>query len=203
MSDDRTTGNETPQPAGFPAVTGPAFVVFNVNDYVQVRLTDHGRKLHYREHEELAVVMRRYGIEQPYVEPKEVDGWSRWQAWELMRIFGRYLNNGCTPPFETTIRVEVDGQNTPVEARDRCTDTEQPMKYPKTSATERVPSPASPCSANTQIYGYCPMGDGKRWWVLEGPIGCQLGQGRTIAVDVSEKQMRRLLSPNDQTDRSR
>jgi hypothetical protein len=83
-------------------------VEFNLNGYVQVKLTDHGRRIHREWHDELDKFARGHiGI---YTPPEEKDGWSRWQAWELMSIFGDHCYNGCKTPFETTIRIET---NTP------------------------------------------------------------------------------------------
>lgn len=81
------------------------FVTFNINDYVQVRLTEHGRACLRKQYYELAVA---YKGNPPfaYSPPKEVDGWSRWQAWELMRDLGPHFSHGGDVPFETTIRIE-------------------------------------------------------------------------------------------------
>ena len=48
-------------------------MVINVNDLVRVRLTDRGRE-----------VAARHG----FVQKEDVGGWSSWQMWELMRVFG-------------------------------------------------------------------------------------------------------------------
>ena len=36
------------------------------------------------------------------------EGYSEFQMWHLMSIFGSYLFNGCDIPFETTIKLEVN-----------------------------------------------------------------------------------------------
>lgn len=69
-----------------------AWIEFNVNNYVWVRLNDYGRELYYQK---------------PYTSPiRERDGWSKWQAWDLMQTFGPHIWLGGQVPFETTIRVE-------------------------------------------------------------------------------------------------
>jgi hypothetical protein len=74
---------------------------FNVNDHVLVKLTEHGRELRRR-------YFARLGLPDGLLpELKETDGWSRWQLWELMSIFGEHMYNGCRIPFETVIRVEL------------------------------------------------------------------------------------------------
>ncbi|MBE2181411.1 MAG: hypothetical protein IAE97_13165 [Chthoniobacterales bacterium] len=90
---------------------GAAFVAFNVNDYVQVRLTDYGRQCLRDNYEKpKAAYAGKLGFD--YSPPKEdKDGWSRWQAWSLMKDLGPHISMGMNPPFETTIRIEVERPN--------------------------------------------------------------------------------------------
>ena len=76
-------------------------IEFNVNDPVQVRLTERGREI---ERASWAAVPG-IGVPLPCAE-EDADGWSRWQLWDLMRMFGQHMYNGCQVPFETTIRIE-------------------------------------------------------------------------------------------------
>ena len=72
---------------------------FNVNDYVWVRLTPLGYQIH-REHQ--TSLVPHY----PYTPPETDDeGWTRFQLWGLMQIFGPKISWGQLP-FETTIRVQ-------------------------------------------------------------------------------------------------
>jgi hypothetical protein len=74
-------------------------VEFNINENVYVRLTPYGKKVL----QERAVF---YGY--PYIEKQEVDGWSRWQMWDLISTFGECLYLGAAQlPFLTDIRIEV------------------------------------------------------------------------------------------------
>ena len=66
-------------------------VSFNINDYVCVRLTDEGRKILTQQHR--------------HVPAEDSDGYSKWQLWELMSVFGQHLYNGCIVPFEMTIKI--------------------------------------------------------------------------------------------------
>lgn len=72
---------------------------FNINANVWVRLTDEGRRIF---SDEQAKYPEHYRLRL-----EEDDGWSRWQFWELMSIFGARMFNGCNVPFETTIRLEL------------------------------------------------------------------------------------------------
>ncbi len=70
---------------------------FNVNEYVKVRLTDRGREI---------LRQRRTALGLDALEIREDDGWSQWQLWELMSIFGPHIYLGTYPlPFETDIEI--------------------------------------------------------------------------------------------------
>jgi hypothetical protein len=69
---------------------------FNVNHFVWVRLTDVGLKhLRTPEHEWRLKFLRTE------------DGWSQWQLWDLMYVFGPLMGNGFPVPFETTVKLET------------------------------------------------------------------------------------------------
>lgn len=79
---------------------------FNINDKVRVRLTDLGRKtlavLRAKQNEDMVTAYGPGIPLQPITVP-EVDGWSKWQLWDLMATFGPYLGNGLPLVFETEI----------------------------------------------------------------------------------------------------
>ncbi len=75
---------------------------FNVNDYVWVKLTERGRTL-YRIHWE------QYHCT-PVPLETNAEGYSRFQLWDLMSIFGQNLYNGCEMPFETTILIDTPAE---------------------------------------------------------------------------------------------
>lgn len=84
---------------------------FNINDYVLVRLTDHGRAVHRRQHELLLGHLRESERDKfPYVPPKEDEGgWSTWQLWSLMSTFGPHIWMTAEPCFATTIEIPDAG----------------------------------------------------------------------------------------------
>lgn len=77
---------------------------FNVNDSVRVKLTDKGK----------AWAMKDGGPSNPYRKQIEADGWSEWQLWELMQVFGSKMGNGFNLMFETAMQF-----STTVEKHDR------------------------------------------------------------------------------------
>jgi hypothetical protein len=81
--------------------------VLNVNDTVRVKLTDHGRSVHAKEHADFWSNMSvMYGVDRPYTPPKEdAHGWSTSPLWHLMQVFGPQMSPGSTPCFEADIEV--------------------------------------------------------------------------------------------------
>ena len=80
-------------------------MLFNINDVVRVKLTDRGREAHHEWHNRL---FRDYLPQNPFVPRKEdADGWSVWQLWYLMWVFGDQIRR---PPllFDTTIELVED-----------------------------------------------------------------------------------------------
>lgn len=71
------------------------YVTLNINDYVEVQLTDIGRRQ-----------LRALGYDYPCFTP-DAEGWSRFQWHELMYLFGPELYNGnMNLPFKPTVRLE-------------------------------------------------------------------------------------------------
>lgn len=76
---------------------------FDVNGFVKVRLTKKGHAIHHATHD---LVMGPLKYEHRFVPlVEDMEGWSEWQLWELMRVFGQYLYQGCEMPFETFILI--------------------------------------------------------------------------------------------------
>lgn len=80
----------------------PQTIKLNLNDWVRVKLTDHGREILRKDHEaHFARCGREYA-------PKKEDagGWSEWQLWCLFQSFGPHIHLGGKMPFETIIQFE-------------------------------------------------------------------------------------------------
>lgn len=82
------------------------FMPFNINDYVRVRLTDFGRKVHRERFRKLnAQIPLHADLE--YTPPKEDEnGWSEWQMWCLIDTFGEHVGMCKEQPFETGIEIQ-------------------------------------------------------------------------------------------------
>jgi hypothetical protein len=73
---------------------------YNVNEYVCVKLTEFGRLQ--LKHDFLQW-SKPFGLK--YAPKSEVNGWSQWQLWDLMKSLGKYCKMGTELPFETEIFV--------------------------------------------------------------------------------------------------
>jgi len=78
---------------------------FNINEEVKVRLTVAGHQVYEKHTIARNVELRKYGIRINLGEehPEDTNGWSRWQMWELMTIFGPHMGVGSIPMFDTEI----------------------------------------------------------------------------------------------------
>src|SRR5574343_1167439 len=80
-----------------PGGPGMSEITFNVNHKVKAKLNDRGRKIQ-------AEYYAPFGDG-----PKpDSDGWTEYQMWCLMHVFGEHCYMWPEPPFETNIRIIVD-----------------------------------------------------------------------------------------------
>lgn len=90
------------------ATCSPSSVRFNVNHYVRVKITRHGKKCLRKNYDDLA---KSYGgkLGFPFRLPKaDKDGWTRFQMHDLMANFGQHMYCGCEVPFETEIEILLE-----------------------------------------------------------------------------------------------
>lgn len=83
------------------------YIEFNINNRVQVKLTEQGRHALRENYDKLKADLGGK-VHYDFAPPKEdTDGWSTWQAWQLMEELGPHIRAGQLP-FETTIRIETN-----------------------------------------------------------------------------------------------
>lgn len=85
---------------------------FNINNYVRVRLTEHGREALRMRTDDLNRHIRQINPNAkllPYDTVEEdADGWSTWQLWDLMkRLGGDNMSMAGPQMFETEIEIET------------------------------------------------------------------------------------------------
>lgn len=71
---------------------------FNLNDFVKVKLTDHGIDLYYHQYDDL--ISRGAKLTRSY--PKIDDsGYTEFQLWRFMQIYGKHMANGAPSVVES------------------------------------------------------------------------------------------------------
>ena len=83
-------------------------IEFDINNYISVKLTDAGKAELERQHNELRKTFPSTGEYKSRTEDEE--GWTRFQGWVLMYKFGHMMSMTGKPPFETTIKLEVQNE---------------------------------------------------------------------------------------------
>ena len=72
---------------------------FNLNSYVKVKLNDKGRNIYYHRNDNLGEeFLRKCPPDYP---EEDNDGYTKFQMWELMILYGNHMNFGHDTPFET------------------------------------------------------------------------------------------------------
>lgn len=77
---------------------------FNINNYVRIKLTPLGMKILKEKHKEL----RKYdkGVGKFVPSEQDEDGYCSMQLWQVMAIFGAYMNAYDDAPFNMDIRID-------------------------------------------------------------------------------------------------
>lgn len=87
-------------------------MIFNINEYIKVQLTDYGREMHRKNHDEFWSKIPHPVLLGDYTPPKEdEDGWSTWQMWTFMEQFGRYMRLGMENVIKTDIIIVKDEED--------------------------------------------------------------------------------------------
>ena len=79
---------------------------FNLNSFVKIKLTSCGKEILHNRRKDL---YNKIGQPMPeYSIVEDEDGWSRWQLWEVMSIFGNHLYMGASQhPFGLEIDIPI------------------------------------------------------------------------------------------------
>ena len=82
---------------------------FNINNTVKIRLTEHGKQMLERDHNEFWSAQGASGMldKYPYKPHEEdEDGYVKFQLWSLMYQLGKYCGLGREIPFDTVILID-------------------------------------------------------------------------------------------------
>lgn len=85
---------------------------FNINEYIHVKLTDEGRLIHQQDHESFVAAVPTLTTSMKLYKPPQVDaeGYSKFQGWRLMQLFGPHMRLGAPNPFDLTVRFQANRQ---------------------------------------------------------------------------------------------
>jgi hypothetical protein len=77
-------------------------LVFNINNKVKVKLTDKGKEIFYHQFD---WINKQAGKEliKPHYPSVDDDGYTEFQMWGLMKLYGLHIQMGFDQPFETNI----------------------------------------------------------------------------------------------------
>lgn len=69
----------------------------NLNHFVKVKFTDHGKDIFYHQYDELNKIMEARGVRPLTPEYPKIDesGYSTMQLWHFMNLFGPHIFNGA------------------------------------------------------------------------------------------------------------
>ena len=84
----------------------------NLNDCIKVKLNDFGKDIYYRQYAEINEKIRCLGgkpIESTMPKVDE-EGYTKFQMWQFMNIYGEYMIMGSTPVLETLDIIICDGE---------------------------------------------------------------------------------------------
>lgn len=76
----------------------------NINDHVKVKLTDFGKDIYFHQYDDLNEKQGKTIIEPHYPKVDE-DGYTDFQLWSLMELYGEHIHMAGKLPFETTILI--------------------------------------------------------------------------------------------------
>jgi hypothetical protein len=82
----------------------------NINDYVFVKLTPEGEKIYEDYWHQYDDIFTNMGYPTPPIK-KDKDGYTKFQNWNFMQIFGSSFRIGMGGPIETQIKIEVEDEN--------------------------------------------------------------------------------------------
>lgn len=81
----------------------------NINNYIWVKLTKEGREIYYDSYKDVYPLLLKAGYGIPAI--VQEDGWSKFQMWDFMRIFGEHLSMGVCGPISTSVEIEVEDES--------------------------------------------------------------------------------------------
>lgn len=84
---------------------------YNINDKIKVKLTEHGKAILRNEVADTMRKLKNLNLPDDYFPyPEDEDGYTEFQLWNFMRIFGSHFWNGCPPILDTNKIIFIDSE---------------------------------------------------------------------------------------------
>ena len=80
----------------------------NINYKIWVKLTPEADKIYHDHWHQYDEILGRAGYEPPKL--VKVNGWTEFQMWDFMHIFGWDFHIGMGGPIETSVQIEVEDE---------------------------------------------------------------------------------------------
>lgn len=83
----------------------------NLNQYVKVKLSDLGKDIYYHQYDEVNEMIKRRGgkLIKPAMPKVDADGYTQFQIWQFMNLYGAYMIMCGEQVLETLDVIIVDG----------------------------------------------------------------------------------------------
>ncbi len=82
---------------------------YNINNKIKVKLTDHGKAILEHEVTDMVIDLHLPNDYTPY--PEDEEGYTEFQLWNFMEIFGKYVWNGRPAIIEKNKIIFIDEVN--------------------------------------------------------------------------------------------
>ena len=81
---------------------------FNINYHIKVKLTDKGREIIQNDYLRLCTALPNLNLEPVYIEDE--DGYTKFQLWDFMRLFGEHMYCGAPCYIENNDIILCEGE---------------------------------------------------------------------------------------------
>lgn len=140
---------------------------FNINDFIKVKLTEHGRNMHIQNYKKYLGENYNKNF---YVPKKDRQGLTKYQLWEFMNIFGEHMFNGAEQVIENNLIYfeEVHGRELVAKEPVRCKDCKHRPIMPDDHTDGfdlKFPDAKCPCQCDDGWYSWYPQDD---WFCADG-----------------------------------
>lgn len=78
----------------------PKEILINLNDYIKVKLNDRGKDIYYHQFDDIINKYPNCKIK-PHIPRVDENGYTTFQIWDFINIYGEYIGMGCPDVLET------------------------------------------------------------------------------------------------------